>query len=102
MDMARSELIEVLRAARALLASPGNDFVWSSWECADEALREMDWLIEVVEVGRLPERHRLSLLFAPTGPIQEVSISSGWGIQFLAVAERFDGALARVYGVSPQ
>jgi len=29
-------------------------------------------------------------LFAPTGPIQEVSLSSGWGQEFLELAERFD------------
>jgi hypothetical protein len=34
----------------------------------------------------------VSVLFAPTGPIQEVSLSSGWSETFLKVAERFDRA----------
>lgn len=33
-----------------------------------------------------------SVLFAPTGPIQEVSLTSGWANPFLKVAERFDNA----------
>ncbi|HEX8181606.1 MAG TPA: hypothetical protein VF525_18845 [Pyrinomonadaceae bacterium] len=36
----------------------------------------------------------MEVLFAPTGPMQEVSLSSGWGEEFLALAERFDEAMA--------
>ena len=36
----------------------------------------------------------MEVLFAPTGPIQEVSLSSGWGKEFLALSERFDDAMA--------
>jgi hypothetical protein len=39
----------------------------------------------------------LSVLFAPTGPVQEVSVSSGWGDEFLILANEFDAALAEVY-----
>jgi hypothetical protein len=96
-DTAWQELVDVLRDARSLLERPGNDFVWSSWEGADEALRELDELIAAVESGPLPERLDLAVLFAPTGPIQEVSISSGWAGQFLVLASRFDLAAERVY-----
>ena len=34
------------------------------------------------------------MLFLPTGPIQEVSLSSGWGDAFVALADRFDLAAA--------
>ena len=50
----------------------------------------MDGCIASVESGILPPR--LSTLFAPTGPLQEVSLSSGWSQQFLAVSNRFDQA----------
>jgi hypothetical protein len=97
-DDTRRELADVLRAARALVARPGNDFAWSSWEGPDEALRELDRLIQAVEAGPLPERLDLAVLFGPTGRIQEVSLSSGWGTEFLAVSITFDAALQRVYG----
>ncbi|HEU0299769.1 MAG TPA: hypothetical protein VFR37_09950 [Longimicrobium sp.] len=97
MDADRRELVEVLREARALLARPGNNFDWSSWRDADDALEEVDGLIREIEAGRLPARLAVSILFAPTGPIQETAISSGWGDEFLAVADRFDAAVEKVY-----
>ena len=36
----------------------------------------------------------MSVLFAPTGPMQELSIDSGWGQEFIALADRFDEAMA--------
>jgi hypothetical protein len=87
------DLVGVLREARALLARPGNDFAWSSWDAASDALREMDDLISRIESGALPSHLDLEVLFAPTGPIQEVSVSSGWGEEFLGLADRFDAAM---------
>jgi hypothetical protein len=75
-DAARQELANV-REARSLPAMPGNNFDWSSWMDADSALAEVDGLVAALEAVRLPARLTLSVLFAPTGPIQEVSLSSG-------------------------
>ena|GEM_PF-1241951 len=97
-DPKRRELLHVLRETRAMLARPGNDFIWSSWEDADAALAEVDGLIERIEAGGLPFRIAISILFAVTGPIQETAMSSGWGDEFLALAERCDAAVAAVYG----
>lgn len=96
-DAARRELVEVLREARALLALPDNDFCWSSWSDSNAALATVDRYIAMIEAGSLPPRLDLAVLFGPTGPIQEVSLSSGWGMEFLAVAGRFDAAAERVY-----
>jgi hypothetical protein len=49
-------------------------------------------LIAAVGSAAMPERTHVALLFAPTGPIQEVSLSSGWGETFLELAERVDAA----------
>jgi hypothetical protein len=94
----RRDLISVLREARILLARPDNDYGWSSWRDGAEALRETDALIDQLEAGHLPDRTQLRGLFAPTGPIQEVSASSGWGQDFLRMAKRFDVAEARNFG----
>jgi hypothetical protein len=96
MRAAHLQLVEVLRDARNLLARPGNDFSWSAWRDAPEALREIDALIERVESGDLPKSLDLEILFAPGGPIQEVSLSSGWGEEFLGVAQRFDEAIKKL------
>ncbi len=81
------KLINVLKEARALLALEGNDFSWSSWGDQYQAISEIDSIITELENGLVPD---MRVLFAPTGPIQEVSLSSGWGQEFLELAERFD------------
>jgi hypothetical protein len=35
----------------------------------------------------------MAVLFLPTGPVQEVSLSGGWGDEFVALADRFDTAV---------
>lgn len=91
------KLIAVLLEAREMLARPDNDFIWSSWEDAPAALHEIDGLVERLQAGERPERIDLEVLFLPTGPIQEVSVSSGWGKEFLALADRFDLAMEEEY-----
>ena len=81
-----------------MLALPDNEFMWSSWEDADAALAEMDGLIRRLEAGGLPDRFAISILYAATGPIQETAMSSGWGDEFLVLADRCDAAVAAVYG----
>ena len=93
MDRQCERLAAVLREARAYLARPGNCFAWSSWSNAVEALADVDRMLAQLDGERLPERMDMAVLFAPTGPIQEVSVSSGWGEEFLALAARFDAAL---------
>jgi hypothetical protein len=85
-------LLAVLDDVRVLLARPDNDFSWSSFGDAEAALAELDELRSGVVAGN-PDLLTLRVLFAPTGPIQEVSLSSGWGDEFLAIAERFDTAI---------
>ena len=92
-----NKLIAVLRDARELLALPDNDFAWSSWDDAADALHEIDELIAQIAAGELPKRSALEVLFLPTGPIQEVSVSSGWGQEFLRLATKFDAAIGRAY-----
>jgi hypothetical protein len=87
----RDRLIAILVETRELLASPRNDFAWSSWRDQDAALAEIDALLSQLRSGSMPE---LSILFAPTGPIQEVSVSSGWGGRFLELSSRLDRELS--------
>jgi hypothetical protein len=99
-DEDRRALLEVLRETRAMLALPDNEFMWSSWEDADAALAEMDGLIGQLEARGLPDRFAITILYAVTGPIQETAMSSGWGDEFLVLADRCDAAVAAVYSRS--
>lgn len=88
--MRHAGLCATIEEARRLICLPDNDFAWSGWADAADALAEIDPLLDALKADRLPDPRHLALLFAPTGPLQELSISSGWGAEFLALAERFD------------
>jgi hypothetical protein len=87
-------LLSVFEEARELLAADDNNFDWSSWRDRDDALDEIDTILAELRSGKLPSALLLKVLFAPTGPIQEVSLSSGWGDRFIELAGRFDDAMA--------
>jgi len=98
-DAIRRELLEVLRESRALLARPENDYLWSSWEDGAAALEEVDGIIAAIEQGQ-PLSRWWSVIFAPTGPMQEVSLSSGWGDAFITLADRWDAAMEVAKGLA--
>lgn len=83
-------LIHVLESAIELVQIPDNDFCWSYWEDAEQATKEITKLLNIAKAYTLPERVEVGVLFAPTGPLQEVSLSSGWAEPFLKVAEKYD------------
>lgn len=86
-------LLGIVHEARRLVALPGNDFAWSSWSSRADARAELDRLIAGLERGEVSER-ALRAIFAPTGPLQELSASSGWGEAMIALARRFEQAIA--------
>ncbi len=88
------KLIAVFVEARRLLALPGNDFSWSGWQDYDDALAEIDHALAELRAGNPPVDLSLDVLFLPTGPLQELSLSSGWGDAFLELADRYDAAMA--------
>lgn len=92
--MSAAALIAVLHDIRALLARPDNDFFWSRWAGETEALADIDAVLRRINAGETVQIQSLELLFAPTGSLQEVSLSSGWGEEFVRIAKRFDAAIA--------
>ena len=88
------KLIVIFEEARERVTDPANDFSWSSWAGREEAVEELDDILSALRTGVIPGARSMEVLFAPTGPMQEVSLSSGWGGEFLALAERFDEAMA--------
>lgn len=72
---------------------PDNDFSWSSWEDAPTALAEIDGVLRTLRANRSPDRLQMEVVFAPTGPLQELSLSSGWGDELVALGDRFDAAM---------
>ena len=88
------KLTVVFEDARRLVDDADNNFDWSFWADRQAALAELDGLLHVLRSGELPRPGAMEVLFAPTGPLQEVSLSSGWGNEFATLADRFDSAMA--------
>ena len=83
------ELAAVLREAREYVARPDNDFLYSSWEDTADALEEIDEFLS--RLARGPVRtSELGGLFAPTGPMHELAVASGWSAAFSDLVARFD------------
>lgn len=55
-----------------------------------EIQKELGQHIEEIKVGNLKNLKKLQVLFAPTGPIQEISLDNGWGERFVELAGKFD------------
>jgi hypothetical protein len=70
-------LISVFEETRELIADPDNDFAWSAWAGREDALAELDGILSSLRCGVLPQSWSMEVLYAPTGPIQEVSLSAG-------------------------
>ena len=88
------ELISVFGEVRRLVAREDNNFDWSCWEDSTDALVEVDQILNALRGSGLLPDSKMAFLFLPTGPLQEVSISSGWGDNYIELANRFDAAMA--------
>ncbi len=91
---AAATLLDIFQRTHDLITRPENDFSWSSWRDLDEALQEIDAILAKLHQGEVPDKVNMSILFAPTGPMQELALSSGWGNRFLGLASEFDAAFA--------
>jgi hypothetical protein len=89
-------LAELLAAAVELVSLEENDFAWTSWKDKAAALRDLETHMATLRSSGHVDIDRLSLLFAPTGPMQELSLSSGWGEPFVKLASYFDIAKAEL------
>ena len=87
------EVIGILQEVKHIIELPDTDVAWSRYTSAEEAANDIDQHIERLRRGDLSKIEDLTLLFAPTGSLQEISISSGWGEGFLYLAARFDRAI---------
>jgi len=84
------EMLQILQAVIFLLSRPDNDFTWSSWGNQQNAIEYVSAIIDELRSGHISDFTKLAVLFAPTGPIQEVSINSGWIEEFMQLAVIFD------------
>ena len=94
--MDSAAILEQLRKLKVLLSSPTTDVMWSTFETPEEVILTLVRLENGVLNEDQASVRELLFLLAPTGALQEISISSGWGEEFLCIAESIEIALGVV------
>jgi hypothetical protein len=92
----REEVIRILQEVVEVLEKPGTDVAWSSYNSLEEAVGDICQHIERLRRSDLSKIGDITLLFAPTGSLQEISISNEWGEGFLLLGARFDRAVESI------
>lgn len=83
-------IVTILKEVKDIIDSPNTDVIWSGYETVKEAIEDLDLYIKKMSQSDEAVIEDVKYLFAPTGRLQEISIDSGWGDEFLEIAERFD------------
>jgi hypothetical protein len=92
-DQKTEKIIGILNEIVQILRLGQTDVAWSHYDTVDEAVADLNAHVERLRSGDLSGMFDLRMLFAPTGSLQEISINSGWGDEFLVISEQFDKAV---------
>lgn len=82
------KLLDALRRTCDLLESSA-DSDWTVMS-AEEIRKELLEFISALESKEQYDKSRLSLLFGPTGPVQETSMANDWSDEMLDLAHVID------------
>ena len=69
------------------------DMIFTRYENVKDYTNYLEQLLIKIKTGDIEALNKLKLEFAPTGNLQELSISNGWGKEFLKIAEEFDDVI---------
>ena len=83
-------LLNILNEIKDIVDNPNTDMTWTSYCNEKEFIQELDLLINDFKKGVKGCIDRLKLLFAPSGILQEISLSNGWGERFNEISDGFD------------
>ncbi len=87
------KLVSALEEVLALLRSSGSsDYSHMS---VSQIIKELELEQARIKISEPIDAKLLSLLFAPTGAIQETAIDNDWGEEFLKISEVVDQFVGR-------
>ena len=84
-----------LSILKNLLALPCTDVCWSRYTSAEDVIRDLERIEDKIVNKDNDATSELLFLLSPTGSLQEISISSGWGNEFLVIANNLEVALGK-------
>ena len=83
------ELIKIIGVIKNKV-SDSSDVVWTRYESVKEFRDDLDNYIIRLKANDKSCLEEIYILFAPTGSLQEHSISNGWADEYINLADRFD------------
>jgi len=89
-------ILEQISRLKYLISLPDTDVLFSTYDSADEALKDLEEIEAGIVSRDINALNKLHYMVLPTGDLQDISISSGWGHEFLKIAETIDNALLEI------
>jgi hypothetical protein len=86
-------VINILELIKNVIKTPETVIIHSWFDTKEDLINELDDHILKFIKEDFSKVEDLIVLFAPTSDLQEISLDSGWGKQYLIISERFDSAI---------
>lgn len=94
MNTYQEQILKLLSEVERIINSYEQDLVWSKYDSIEEVNADLAKFKAKVIEGDKTAIREIGYAFASTSSFQEISISSGWGQEFLKIAALIDTALA--------
>jgi hypothetical protein len=83
-------LINMLDEIKEIIRTRDTNMVWSTFDTKEVLILELENYIQRLQNNEFSPIEQLIGLFLPTGDLQEIAISSGWGEEYLSISKKFD------------
>ncbi len=84
------EVIKVLEKVKEIIVNYELDLSYSTYESEKQLISDLDVYITKLKTNDLSCKKEISVLFAPTGDLQEIAIDSGWSDEYIELAQIID------------
>ena len=83
-------LIKLLNEIIELVSTRDTNLIWSTIDTKEELILKLENYIQRFQNNNFSSIEQLIGFFLPTGDLQEIALSSGWGEEYLAISKKFD------------
>jgi len=91
-----NEIVKILNSIKTDLLVSDELVLWTSYDNVDDLKKDMTSYINRLEQQDFAILSDIETLFAPTGVLQEVSISGNWGIEFIEMGNDIDSLIKTI------
>jgi hypothetical protein len=82
-------MVDIIQIIRTNITNE-TDVIWAGYNDPKELQDEIEKELNELRNGNLEMMEKFKLRFLPTATFQELSLSNGWGDEFIILANRFD------------